>query len=913
MSIKKSQAILAMNSDNELIKFLDNFRVKKSVDLNVKITHTSMPGTGVRAGSYYIPEEKEKLLYDLLKKHIFVNKIPCHLIERHTEVGPIVIDIDLRYDITVKKRKHTEKHILAFLEVLYKEINKYFVFQNSSDELIAFIFERKGPYKDRSNVKDGIHIMFPFIVSEPNIQMLIRANIIKSGVLDEIFGDLDLKNSMADVYDRSVIDKNGWFMYGCTKPNCETYDLTHVYDNELDEMDSDVFDKERFIELFSIRNKKDETIINEDYKDEIEQFSLRRSKTKTIKKKIIRKVYDFDRIVQLVNLLKDERADSEPTWIEVGWCLHNIDPNNEDMLKLWIEFSKKSAKFKEGECEKRWNKFHVGDLTEGSLRYWVKKDNPDGYDKLIRDDIQGEIEKGATNYDIAQILHKMFGEKFRCGSIKYSSWYQFKNHRWHQVDSGSALRRKISEDLVKEYLRLISRYNELATEENIDDDEHDGYLKKIEKLLETTIKLKSTSFKDNVMKECKEVFYDKEFLAKLDSNKYLLGFENGVYDLKLCEFRDGEPEDYVSKTTGNNYIEYDPEDDYVEEIKDYMKQVFPDHSVREYMWYYLCSCLQGHNAEEKFHIWTGCGANSKSKLLELFISSIGEYAHKFPITLLTSKRAASNSASPELVMAKGARFCYCEEPDEDTRINVGLMKEMTGNDVIFARGLYSDPIQFRPQFKLNLLCNQLPKVPPYDKGTWRRLRKVDFVSEFVEYEPKLPNQFPCDPYLSDKLAAWKETFMSILLDYYSQYRSKLNGKLVAPKAILEATAEYQRESDAYIQFLEDNYEITNEPTDEVDVDEMYDEFKLWHIELYNAQKVPCKKEIKKYLARVYNPKWINHRNKIKNIKKIVKKLSAEEYDSDDETAPSIASKKAYEEIKEKQNEFNAEFSSSVIS
>jgi len=41
----------------------------------------------------------------------------------------------------------------------------------------------------------------------------------------------------------TVIDKNGWFMYGCTKPNCETYDLTHVYDNELDEMDSDVFDK----------------------------------------------------------------------------------------------------------------------------------------------------------------------------------------------------------------------------------------------------------------------------------------------------------------------------------------------------------------------------------------------------------------------------------------------------------------------------------------------------------------------------------------------------------------------------------------------------------------------------------------------------------------------------------------------
>ena len=33
---------------------------------------------------------------------------------------------------------------------------------------------------------------------------------------------------------------------------------------------------------------------------------------------------------------------------------------------------------------------------------------------------------------------------------------------------------------------------------------------------------------------------------------------------------------------------------------------------------FLASCLQGHNAEEKFRIWTGVGSNGKSKLIELF-------------------------------------------------------------------------------------------------------------------------------------------------------------------------------------------------------------------------------------------------------------------------------------------------------
>ena len=44
--------------------------------------------------------------------------------------------------------------------------------------------------------------------------------------------------------------------------------------------------------------------------------------------------------------------------------------------------------------------------------------------------------------------------------------------------------------------------------------------------------LKNASFKDNVMKEAREVFYDKRFKDKLDNNPYLIAFKNGVYDLK---------------------------------------------------------------------------------------------------------------------------------------------------------------------------------------------------------------------------------------------------------------------------------------------------------------------------------------------------------------------------------------------
>ena len=79
------------------------------------------------------------------------------------------------------------------------------------------------------------------------------------------------------------------------------------------------------------------------------------------------------------------------------------------------------------------------------------------------------------------------------------------------------------------------------------------------------------------------------------------------------------------------------------ELQHFLETVFVEEDIRNYVLKFLASCLQGHNAEEKFRIWTGCGSNGKSKLEELFLNSFGDYCINFPITLLLGKRAASNS------------------------------------------------------------------------------------------------------------------------------------------------------------------------------------------------------------------------------------------------------------------------------
>ena len=77
---------------------------------------------------------------------------------------------------------------------------------------------------------------------------------------------------------------------------------------------------------------------------------------------------------------------------------------------------------------------------------------------------------------------------------------------------------------------------------------------KIKQLHKMIGNLKNSNYKKNIMKECAEVFYDPRFIERLDCDPYLISFKNGVYDLKLNNFRAGRPEDFLSKSMPINYI-----------------------------------------------------------------------------------------------------------------------------------------------------------------------------------------------------------------------------------------------------------------------------------------------------------------------------------------------------------------------
>lgn len=828
---------------NSLNEFILDHRTEKGCEF----THTSL---ATPACSFYVPVDDLNAFYSVYKKS-FLAKESLYITEKNRHIGPILIDLDFRFPVpadgSLPKRLYSQDDIKEIVKIYTMVVRK---FLKVNDTCNVYVLEKPSPTVFRNSVvKDGLHIIIPEAVTKASVKHLIRNDVM--GLLDPLFKKLGCTNKVEDIVDLAVIEKNNWFMYGSKKIDAPPYVVTSVYNfgGELVAIPKDL------VELLSIRNKNKETVIVSTELDNIKSFEEKEEEKKrnsNVTKKIISnernqtvKVCDnLEQVEELVKILNPARADTYDDWIRLGWCLRNIDNR---LLSSWEQFSSNSRKYRKGECDKVWDQMREGGLGIGSLHLWAKKDNLTAYQELMKNDLKTLIYQSMsmTHNDIARVVFQMFQHEFVCGSIKNRVWYEFKKHRWHVSDAGLGLRLRLSEEVWKTYNMEAIDYSQKGINATNKADQ-DKYIEQAKKLSEIAMKLRNSSFKENIMKECSELFYVEKFEEKLDSNIHLIGFENGVYDIETHEFREGRADDYITFSTGNNYIPYNPSHPIVDSVNKYLEQVLTRYDVREYVLKLFATFITGQIKEQKFYIWTGSGSNSKSKLVELFEKSFGDYCCKFPITLLTQKRAASNAANSELARAKGKRFACLQEPSEDEKINIGLMKELSGGDKIMARALFKEPFEFHPQFKMLLLCNHLPSVPSDDGGTWRRIRVVEFTSKFVE-DPQEENEFPIDYDLSSKMEGWKEYFIGILIHYLKKYQ--LEG-ITEPAEVLKCTTEYKCKNDHMAAFIDSH--IVKKESSFLSTDEVFSELKDWIKNDNIPIKLPVKSEMDKYVTKALN-------------------------------------------------------------
>ena len=571
-------------------------------------------------------------------------------------------------------------------------------------------------------------------------------------------------------------------------------------------------------------------------------------------------------------------------WIRTGWALSTT---SDKLFLTWLKFSSREVcrdtlKGGNGKFDWRnvsvlyemWNSFDSGNrvdgLTHRSIMYWSKLSVPDKYNEVYRETIDyfinvtigsrgGGSEKNGDNpteFDLAQVLYQMYKDKYVCVSIKNNCWFQYKNHRWYEIDQGTSLRMNISTNMWRLYFdRLQPFVNRMAQEE--DDDERKNLTMIAYKYGSVCEILKKTVWKNNIMREARELFYDQQFIEKLDQNPYLLCFNNCVVDFEAGIHRKGKPDDYLSKCTNIDYmpITQQKHGSIIDEVSEFIAQLFPDEELRTYMWEHLASCLVGTNENQTFNIYTGSGRNGKSKLVELMSKCMGEYQGTVPITLITQKRNTIGSTSSEVVQLMGTRYAVMQEPSKGDTINEGIMKEITGGDPIQGRALFKDTVTFIPQFKLAVCTNTLFDIKSNDDGTWRRIRLVDFKSVFIEkpYEDEerypreqYPYQFPVDKNIIKKFNIWAPVFMSMLVDLAKKTRGNVNDC----KMVMASSDQYREGQDYLAEFVRDK--IQKVKGERIRKTEIREEFRQWYVANYN-RNVPKQRELEDYMSKRFGP------------------------------------------------------------
>ena len=810
---------------------------------------------------------------------------------------PVLADIDLKVketdDLDFEEHLYTKDHVKQMIDV-YQSVLRNIVENCTDNNLLCVLLEKPMYYisaGETTYVKNGFHLHFPnLFLSKVDQEVHLIPRVKDAAQEMRIFADLGFEDSGV------VIDKAcctvPWLLYGSRKSeDMDPYKATKVFTSDGSELDVEQAFKNYVI--YDMREKQIHI------RNNIQKFlprilsiipygrqthevrhglisplkgKLQEQKTKNKKQLKVSVEEALKTSQRLIPMLADFRAEERNEWITIGWILYNIGEASTQALEQWMEFSARCEdKYDEANCIYEWERMVKKDLTLGTLRHFASIDSPQLYKEFKREQSEHYVKESlnGSHNDIAKVLFSEYGNEFVCASIAGKTWFQFKDHKWEEIEEGVFLREKISEDIVTKYSDIGSElFTKLASVQDKGEEAmFNARLKQVQKIISN---LKSSPYKNNIMKEAMEVFYDRRFKQKLDQNPYIIGFKNGVYDLKLNEFRPGRPEDFVNKTIPIDYTEYNESDEIVQNVIEFLVKVFPDETIRTYFLDTYSDIFVGGNKQKKVYMWTGEGDNAKSITQKFFELMLGELAIKFNTQYFTGKKVASGSANPELSRAAPpVRHATMEEPDADEQLNIGELKKLSGGDSYWARDLFERGKSTRevfPMFMLTFICNKLPKLKYSDKATWNRIRVIPFEATFVEPGEPCPStleeqlkqkRFPMDKEFGKNIPGMVSAFAWYLL----QWRQKVNVR-VEPEKVREATAIYRRQNDIYRQFIEEC--IIEDDSSSLAITEMYAQFKEWFKEGWPNMSLPIKNEVKEYFDRLWgeserNIKWNGYR------------------------------------------------------
>ena len=389
-----------------------------------------------------------------------------------------------------------------------------------------------------------------------------------------------------------------------------------------------------------------------------------------------------------------------------------------------------------------------------TLHMLAKMDSPikylDSQQKIYHVTLKDAIEIFYP-YNVANVAAVKYAHRFKCACTRRSIWYEFVNHRWVKLNSTYKIRKMIFDEILmdlKKYQEKLSIKIKLSGTNNV----RNYHANMMTKIIDITKKLNDFTYQIKVIRELAshDKIFDPFFIDKLNENPYIICFNNGIFDFTRKLFRDGCPDDYVSLSTGYDFIGTTKDNLPVNELLEYLNGYNFD-DIDELLTIMNDSVI-GFTQIPKLNIL--CGKhfqNHKIRLMQFIKYFLGDYFEQINNAFLLSGNINY------LKCAKGKRLCYIEELDSKIKTNAiaNLVHGMIDKPVFDYTANLDKNIQleFKPYFTFMAMCETTPIIENIEPNNLS-------ITNIINFE-KLVDDSNLN--LDQKFTEWASILMSVFI------------------------------------------------------------------------------------------------------------------------------------------------------
>jgi len=505
-------------------------------------------------------------------------------------------------------------------------------------------------------------------------------------------------------------------------------------------------------------------------------------------------------------------------WIKIVWALRNCGIDKE----FAINVSKKSVKYDDAGFNKVWDNNKRDSVGLGTLKFYARLTNEYNYLNLMAQlDNYPECIRTPNDYNIAQQYIDLVADDIVVQGKDNDAFIYYES-RWVLDSSGCLIKQSINKIMtawINIYITKIQKELDECDDEDIQ--------QIIKNKMEYFIKQRH-----NYNTHCCINKYYNSLITKLatpdervqfDEQSHLFMFNNVCYDFNKKCFITPCKYDYMLKTAKYDWT--DPSKEQMDAIDKLWCQIFPDEGVRKTYLSILKQGMVGINAQ-KFVVANGSGGNGKGVLNELFLKTIGEYGCKGNINLIT--KPIPTGGCPELARLHNMRFVLFQEPSENLKFIISVIKEITGGASTEARMLYSNKTECLLKLIMVCECNVKPLFDgDINNALLRRLLDILFESVFTDIPSLLKDKTLTNIFKKDAYYTTEEFKAEHTCAMFKYIIDNAMDDIVPDERTTKRTKEYMEDSDTLLTWFKAHYRPVKEDEEytPVKLGELYDEFK----------------------------------------------------------------------------------------